>query len=124
VNNTGGGCTSTTNVALNKSASQSSTITANGITGSAFKAVDGNTNGTFFTGDNNTSSVSATQNEFQAYCVIFNQLGQQQFVRDYSSIPTNPVEVNVSKFVPGIYTISIKVDNQRRFAKQFVVVDK
>ena len=62
-----GGCTSTTNVALNKSATQSSTITANGITGSASKAVDGNTNGVFFTGDNNTSSVSATQNEFQAY---------------------------------------------------------
>ena len=55
---------------------------------------------------------------------IFNQLGQQQFTRDYLSIPTIPVNVDVSKFVPGIYTISIKVDNQRRFAKQFVVVDK
>ena len=62
-----GGCTSTTNVALNKSATQSSTITANGITGSASKAVDGNTSGVFFTGNNNTSSVSATQNEYQAY---------------------------------------------------------
>ncbi|MEM6965179.1 MAG: lectin-like protein [Bacteroidota bacterium] len=63
----GGGCTSVTNLALNKTATQSSTITAGGITGSASKAVDGNTNGVFFTGDNNTSSVSATQNEFQAF---------------------------------------------------------
>ena len=55
---------------------------------------------------------------------IFNQLGQRQFVRNYSTIPMIPVGINVSKFVPGIYTISIKVDNQRRFAKQFVVTDK
>jgi hypothetical protein len=55
---------------------------------------------------------------------IFNQLGQQQFSRNYLSIPTIPVNIDVSKFVPGIYTISIKIDNQRRFAKQFVVFDK
>lgn len=55
---------------------------------------------------------------------IFNQLGQRQFVRNYLSIPTIPAVIDVSKFVPGIYTISIKIDNQRRFAKQFVVVDK
>jgi len=63
----GGTCTNPTNIALNKPASQSSTITANGITGSASKAVDGNTNGVFFTGSNSTSSVSATQNQFQGW---------------------------------------------------------
>jgi hypothetical protein len=55
---------------------------------------------------------------------IFNTLGQRQFNIDYLSIPTNPVNVDVSKFVPGIYMISVKVDNQKRFAKQFVVIDK
>jgi hypothetical protein len=55
---------------------------------------------------------------------IFNSLGQSQFNLDYLSIPANPVNVDVSKFVPGIYTISIKVDNKKRFAKQFVVIDK
>ncbi|MFK8010078.1 MAG: discoidin domain-containing protein, partial [Saprospiraceae bacterium] len=62
-----GGCTNTTNVALNGIASQSSTITAAGITGSAAKAIDGNTNGVFFTGNSSTSSVSATHNTTQPY---------------------------------------------------------
>ena len=56
----GGGCATTANLALNQSVTQSSTLTAAGITGSAEKTVDGNTNGIFFTGNNSTSSVSAT----------------------------------------------------------------
>ena len=56
----GGGCATTTNLALNQNVTQSSTLSAAGITGDAEKAVDGNTNGTFFTGSNATSSVSAT----------------------------------------------------------------
>ena len=56
----GGGCATTTNLALNQNVTQSSTLTAAGITGNAEKAVDGNTNGIFFTGSNATSSVTAT----------------------------------------------------------------
>ena len=63
----GGDCTNTNNVALGKSTQQSSTLSAGGITGSASKAVDGNTNGTFFTTPTQNSSVSATQNQSQAY---------------------------------------------------------
>ena len=62
-----GGCGSTTNLALNKNTSQSSTLTAGGITGSSSKGVDGNTNGTFFTNPPSASSVIATNNEFQAW---------------------------------------------------------
>ncbi len=62
-----GGCVTTSNLALTGTASQSNTLTAGGITGSASKAIDGNTNGVFFTGDPSTSSVSATNNENQAY---------------------------------------------------------
>ncbi len=56
----GGGCATTTNLALNQNVTQSSTLTAAGIIGNAEKAVDGNTNGVFFTGNNATSSVTAT----------------------------------------------------------------
>ena len=62
-----GGCTTTSNLALTGTASQSSTLTAGGITGSAEKAIDGNTNGVFFTGNPTTSSVSATNNLPQQY---------------------------------------------------------
>jgi len=55
---------------------------------------------------------------------IFNQLGQRQLGRDYLSLPTIPVNFDISRLVPGIYTVSIKVDNQRRFAKKFIVIDK
>ena len=58
----GGNCQATTNVALNKPATQSSTLTANGVTGSAFKAVDGNTDGVYWNG-----SVSATNNTSQPW---------------------------------------------------------
>ncbi len=62
-----GGCVTTSNLALTGTASQSSTLTAGGITGSADKAIDGNTNGVFFTGDPSASSVSATNNSTQPY---------------------------------------------------------
>ena len=64
---TGNDCSSISNVAQGKTAEQSSTITAGGITGSASKAVDGNTNGTFFTSSPQNSSVAATQNQSQPY---------------------------------------------------------
>ncbi|MEM1319190.1 MAG: PA14 domain-containing protein [Bacteroidota bacterium] len=70
-----GDCPSTTNVALNKSASQSSTITAGGITGSASKAVDGNTNGVFFSSPASASSVAATQSDNEAWWQV--DLGDQ-----------------------------------------------
>lgn len=55
---------------------------------------------------------------------IFNSIGQQQLQRNYLSFPTIPVKVDVNKFVPGIYMISIKIDNHKRFTKQFVIIDK
>ncbi|MFK7776235.1 MAG: discoidin domain-containing protein [Saprospiraceae bacterium] len=61
------GCSITSNVALNKTANQSSTLNAGGITGSASKAVDGNTNGVFFTNPISNSTVSATQNETEPW---------------------------------------------------------
>ena len=69
-NNTPSGnnnCSFTTNIAQGRSTQQSSTISAGGITGSAFKAVDGNTNGNFFTSPAQNSSVAATQNQSQPY---------------------------------------------------------
>lgn len=60
-------CMTSTNVALGKSTQQSSTLTTSGITGSSSKAVDGNTNGTFFTSPSQNSSVSATQSQSQPY---------------------------------------------------------
>ncbi|MFK8009523.1 MAG: peroxidase family protein [Saprospiraceae bacterium] len=69
------GCSNPSNLALNKLTTQSSTLSAGGITGSASKAVDGNTNGVFFTGNNNTSSVAATTNEFQGYWEV--DLGEE-----------------------------------------------
>jgi len=61
------GCMSPMNLALNKPASQSSTLTANGIIGDAAKAVDGNDEGVFFTTPASNSSVSATDTEFQPW---------------------------------------------------------
>ncbi len=60
-------CTSTSNVAVGKSTQQSSTLSVSGFTGSSSKAVDGNTNGAFFTSPASNSSVAATQNQFQPY---------------------------------------------------------
>lgn len=62
-----GGCPSTDNIALNKPTNQISTLSAGGIVGSASKAVDGNTNGTFFTSPAINSSVTATQFENEAW---------------------------------------------------------
>ena len=60
-------CASTSNVAFGKSTQQSSTLSVSGFTGSASKAVDGNTNGSFFTSPASNSSVAATQNQSQPY---------------------------------------------------------
>ena len=61
------GCTITTNLALNRPTLQSTTLTAGGIEGSSNKAVDGNTNGVYFTDQPSESSVTATQNQFQPW---------------------------------------------------------
>ena len=58
----GGICDNVSNVAQGKPTTQSSTITAGGVTGNSSKAVDGNTNGNFFSG-----SVAATTNQNQAW---------------------------------------------------------
>lgn len=56
----GGGCSSPTNLALNQPTNQSTTLSLPTIIGSSEKAVDGNQNGIFFTGNPSASSVSAT----------------------------------------------------------------
>jgi hypothetical protein len=61
------GCLTTSNLALNQPTSQSSTLNAGGIEGTASKGVDGNTNGIFFTDQLSESSVAATQNAFQPW---------------------------------------------------------
>ncbi len=55
---------------------------------------------------------------------IYNSLGQLQYNQHCPSIPLFPVGVDVSKYVPGIYTISVKVENHKRIVKQFVVADQ
>jgi len=61
------GCVTPMNLALNKPSTQSSTLNAGGITGDAAKAVDGNDNGAFFTTPTSSSSVSATDTQFQPW---------------------------------------------------------
>ena len=63
-NNNGGNgiCDNVSNVAQGKPTNQSSTVSAGGVTGNSSKAVDGNTNGNFFSG-----SVAATNDESQAW---------------------------------------------------------
>jgi len=52
---------------------------------------------------------------------IYNSLGQLQYNQQYLSIPLFPVGVDVSNYVPGIYTISVKVENHKTLVRQFVV---
>ena len=52
---------------------------------------------------------------------IYNSLGQQMERRVYQSIPSVPATFDVSDLIGGVYTISIKVDNHRRFTKKFIV---
>jgi hypothetical protein len=52
---------------------------------------------------------------------IFNQLGQQMTQRNYLSIPSEPAVFTLSDFSNGMYIISIKIENQERFTKRFVV---
>jgi len=61
------GCLTPSNLALNKTAEQSSTYNSQNYNGNASKAVDGNTNGCFYPGPATTPSVSATNSENQAY---------------------------------------------------------
>jgi hypothetical protein len=52
---------------------------------------------------------------------IFNQLGQKMTQRNYLSIPSAPAVFTLSDFPNGMYIISIKIENQERFTKRFVV---
>lgn len=61
------GCLTPSNLALNKTAEQSSTYNSQNYNGNASKAVDGNTNGCFYPGPATTPSVSATNSENEAY---------------------------------------------------------
>jgi hypothetical protein len=52
---------------------------------------------------------------------IYNSFGQKMTGRNYLSLPTIPAEFDVSGFTNGMYLISIKVENHRRFTKKFIV---
>ena len=52
---------------------------------------------------------------------IFNNLGQRMTVRNYQSIPSMPVVFSVSDFSNGMYIVSIKVEDQKRIVKKFIV---
>jgi hypothetical protein len=52
---------------------------------------------------------------------VYNNLGQKMTARNYLSFPTIPAEFDVSGFTNGMYLISIKVENHRRFTKKFIV---
>jgi hypothetical protein len=52
---------------------------------------------------------------------IFNNLGQKMTVRNYQSIPSMPVVFSVSDFSNGMYLVFIKVEDQKRVAKKFIV---
>ena len=56
-----GGCTTTTNLALDGTASQINTLTVAGFTGNAENAIDGDTNGVIFDGTPEDASVTGTQ---------------------------------------------------------------
>ncbi|MEM6965750.1 MAG: discoidin domain-containing protein [Bacteroidota bacterium] len=53
---------------------------------------------------------------------IFNALGQEMLQRRYESIPTIPTSFEVKNWKAGIYAVSIQIEGQRRFSKQFVIV--
>ncbi len=77
---TSAGCATTTNLALNQNVSQGSTLTISGITGNPEKAVDGNTNGVFFTNPPSASSVSATKSGNKNWWQV--DLGDSYFIED------------------------------------------
>jgi hypothetical protein len=52
---------------------------------------------------------------------VYNNLGQKMTARNYLSFPTIPAEFDVSGFTNGMYLISIKVENHRRFTTKFIV---
>ena len=52
---------------------------------------------------------------------IFNNLGQRMTVRNYQSIPSMPVVFSVIDFTNGMYIVSIKVEDQKRITKKFIV---
>ena len=55
---------------------------------------------------------------------IYNSLGQKMISQNYNSFPTAPAVFDVSKMVSGVYSMVIKIDNHRRFAKKFVIQKK
>ena len=76
----GASCTTTTNLALNGTASQINTLSIAGITGDADKGIDGNTNGIFFTSPASASSVSATSFNNEAWWQV--DLGANYFIEN------------------------------------------
>ena len=55
---------------------------------------------------------------------IYNSLGQKMISQNYASFPTAPMAFDVSELVGGVYSMVIKIENYRRFAKKFIIVDK
>ncbi|MFK8004958.1 MAG: FG-GAP-like repeat-containing protein [Saprospiraceae bacterium] len=52
---------------------------------------------------------------------IYNTFGQKVLERKYLSFPSQAMQFDVSGLVSGLYTISFKVENHKRFSKKFIV---
>ncbi len=52
---------------------------------------------------------------------IYNNLEKKMMERNFQSCPSIPAEFDVSGFTNGLFTISIKVENHKRFTKKFIV---
>ena len=55
---------------------------------------------------------------------IFNQLGQIQLSKNYTSIPSELISMDISAFVSGIYFMIVQIDDDYKEVKQFVVIDR
>ena len=52
---------------------------------------------------------------------IYNSLGHRVWERNYQSLPSQPLQIDVSSFHGGIYFLTIKVDNHRRITRKVIV---
>ena len=52
---------------------------------------------------------------------IYNAFGQRVKYQEYQSFPANALQVDVSRYISGMYTVAIKVDNYRTITKKFIV---
>ncbi len=54
--------------------------------------------------------------------VITDNLGVQRKAKHFASVPDAPYRLDLSQFSPGVYRLSLKVDDRRLLTKTFVVI--